>query len=250
MMAPHGWRVLHDAGGSSVVLAVDYWVGRTEAGFRELAAALRGPATVLETSPPSGVPSDPQSYLGPWLEGLPDDVVVELVLGNCVGAGYALALADGLARRTNGQAPPVVLFNPERASAETIGAEFARITSGLGRVTAEPVGTVGELPAYVTQLAEVYRGMLTEHVADDDDLDDEFVEELVTFVRGYLTYLAAGARLELATLPPAAVALTSAVSCTGLDLAARAVRFDVDRAGLMTHPEVVQAVSDMIGVTR
>ena len=245
-----GWRVLSDGGGDSVVLAVDYWVGRSQAGFRELVGALGMAITVLETVPPTDAPLDPRRYRDAWLAGIDDHTRVELVLGNCVGAGYALALAAAIGELPGRTAPPVVLFNPELASAETIGAEFERLTANLGGGAVVDPSPGANLPALATRLAEVYRSLLVRRAEEVDELDDEFVDELTAFAAGYLRYLAAAGDLDLGKLPRAAVALTAATACSGLELAARTVRFDVDRAALLTHPEVVQAVSDMIGVTR
>jgi hypothetical protein len=248
-MSTQRWRTLRAGRPDELVLAVDYWQGRTGTGFRELAAGLGGSSTVLESVPPPEGDrlGDAARHLAWWSTGV-DAGAVRLVLGNCAGAGFAVALAGLLAERGDRDAPPVLLFDPQLVDAEVVTVEFGRMTAGLGAAPGSGPAPTGPLASYVDDLAARYHLMLTDFATVDDALDDEYVEELTSHGRRYLGYLAAAAELDLSGAAPAEVAYLSDEPCSGAGLAVRAVRFDVDRAGLLGEHGVASAVNDMMGV--
>jgi hypothetical protein len=248
-MSSGSWRTLRAGRPDELVLAVDYWPGRTGAGFRELTAELDGGPTVLETVPPpaSDRLGGAGRYLDGWLAGI-DPAAVRLVLGNCVGAAFAVTLAGLLAERAGTDPPPVVVFDPQLVDTEQLTGEFERMTAGLG--APPPDGPPpGGVAAHADELAARYAALVAGLGDPDDGFDDDYLDELTTQARRFLSYLVAAAELDLAGAPTAAVALASTEPCSGFGLAARAVRFDVDRAGLLAHHEVALAVNDTMGVT-
>jgi hypothetical protein len=256
-----GWRTLRAGRPDELVLAVDYWPGRTGAGFGELTAGLGGDATVLETVPPPAGErlGGARSYLDGWLAGI-DPAAVRLVLGNCVGSAFAVKLAGLLGERAGTAPPPVVLFDPQLVDAEQLAGEFDRMTAGLGAPPAgaappagSPAGVAAGVAAYADELAGRYAALVAglggDGGFDDDGLDDEYLDELVGQARRFLSYQVAAAEVELVGVPVAVAALASKEPCSGFGLAARAVRFDVARAELLARREVAVAVNDAMGVT-
>jgi hypothetical protein len=245
------WRTLRAGRRDEVVLAVDYWPGRTGAGFAELAAELGGTPTVLESVPPPAGDrlGGAEGYLEGWSAGI-DPAAVRLVMGNCAGAGFAVVLADRLADIGGLETPPpVVVFDPQLVDAEVVTGEFDRMAARLGGIpeVARPAPP-GDLAAYVDDLAARYGGLVAAFAAVDPVFDDDFVDELTAHGRRYFSYLAAAAELNLTGVPPAVVAFASVASCSGCGLAARVVRVDVERGRLLACREVAVAVDDLMEV--
>ena len=117
------WDVIFGAESGQLILCVGFPVaGRREAGFAELAAKIGAKYGFLQAKLP-GSPPGPRvsAYVRHWIDEIQGRPIAA-VLGHRVGSVYATALAKGISQWQ--QAPPVILFDPQFASAELLGHEL------------------------------------------------------------------------------------------------------------------------------
>ncbi|MEU3721335.1 hypothetical protein [Streptomyces sp. NPDC031705] len=264
--SPHPWRVLREgspAGGRppGCVLAVDFGRSRSEAGFPELTVHLDPAYTVLETVPPAlGVHDrralSPETYTRGWAEALARRAEpVHAVLGYCMGAPLARAVAAGLAAH-QASAPTVVLFDPELPGPETLLAQFAASVESLAdeltgqeqedalRHGREALDTRGPA-ALAAALADRYRDLAL-LAFTRAELGSELAAEAADRFDRYLAYLLAGAGTAASPSSPPHVAVTSATPGGAARYAERVRTFDVPRQDLLRHPGVGRALSELL----
>lgn len=266
------WRRVSPGGGAddSLILAVDFAAsGRPEATFSDLAAGLGSSRSVWESvQPPPGSPGalHAEDYLLHWAgeiqaSGRP----VSAVLGFCAGSTFAAELAVRVGH-WQGNAPQLLVFDPESPTALTLYYQFRKVVetlSGiLGEEAAAKIVSAGadahERLDQVTPLAQELVRIFTEagnEACMAAGLDEEFAEELVGTYRSFVTYLVAAAEIDFRSRWNSAVAFSSATVTSGLNplapaersaLVRREVRFPVDHAGLLRDPDVAYAVSQLL----
>ncbi|HEX5495832.1 MAG TPA: hypothetical protein VFX70_14775 [Mycobacteriales bacterium] len=266
MRAPKAHNVLAVGDSVGLIVASDFpATGRTVAGFGDLFAGLTGTYPVWETAPPplgDQVGMTAQDYLDRWAADVEAAVMpVHAVVGFCVGAVFAAALAErfGAAR--------VVLFDPERPDPDLLLRHYDGVIGGLSAamlpaeiVAAREAGAAarratGDMP----KLADALCAMLAEHgqpALRRTGLDERRRAELVDTFTSFIAYLVAAAELDPLAVWADATALSSAGPHNGLNplppeqrarIVARELRFDVDHTGLLRDGRVIGAVRDLMG---
>ncbi|MCQ9177705.1 hypothetical protein KMT30_01295 [Streptomyces sp. IBSBF 2953] len=259
------WRVtdgdLH--ADAPVVLAVDFTAtGRPEAAFAALARGLKTGHAVWESlAPPPGEESGmtAQDYLRRWTGELRSrDVTVSHVFGYCASSVFALALAELVGRRQH--TPSVVLFDPTAINGETVlRYGFRPVIDALAGVLGpddvadayregeQAVADAPELDALAEQFVRIYR-TYGSAAFERLGLRADRVEELVGWFRSYLHYVVAAGRMPVVTGLPDVRVVRSSDLPGNLDIRAdHELRFDVDHAELLGHPEVAEAVRGLLG---
>jgi len=258
----HSWHPIDEnADDKEVIITVDFTVtGRPEAGFAELATHLETPYGVWESLPPAvgdetGMNGD--DYLDRWTTELRESgVEVKAVFGYCASSVFALAIADRVA--TWQAKPQVVLFDPTAATGFTVlYYGFFRVVDALAAVLtddevrdAHAAGetaqqTHDDLETLTKEFVRIYRevgGTAFERVG----LEADRAEELVSWFSSYMTYLVAASQLTVPADLSGVDVIRSAELPGALEIGAREVRFDIDHSGLLSQPEVAQAVSGLL----
>jgi hypothetical protein len=275
-MNPRSWRTLADGGTEGVVAAVDFpQTGRPEAGFADLAGNLTGNGLVVQTVPPPLAP-DPEvpaaAYIGPWARDLREDGrEVRAVLGFCVGAVYAAALAEEISRWQPAR-PEVILFDPEPAGARSVHEAFTDVLEELAPILGA-AGTVAaakeadtllrtrrdDPAACAVALLDLYREV-GHGALRSIGLDDARIDEMTTLFGAYLAYLSTAGTLDPLPGWRGATALGSTTPDRGLNALtagidgpasfARELRFDVDHRDLLRDSDVARAVEDLLRAWR
>ena len=194
---------------------------------------------------------------------------VRAVLGYCVGAVYAAALADELAA-TQPEAPRVVLFDPEPTSMETIRYQFGNVFRMLSSIlteedVAETQGEVERLiqvegitvAAYASQLYSTFR-RVGERAFDRAGLDQTYGTEMWALFSAFLSYLSYADDIDPRGRWRQSTALSSSGELNGLnrlrktgemgggELVAREIRFDVGHGELLRSDGVRQTVAKLL----
>ncbi|MEU7787590.1 hypothetical protein [Amycolatopsis sp. NPDC049159] len=258
----HSWHPIDEqSDDKEVIITVDFTVtGRPEAGFAELATHLETPYGVWESLPPAvgdetGMNGD--DYLDRWTTELrASGVEVKAVFGYCASSVFALAIADRIA--TWQDKPRVVLFDPTAATGFTVlHYGFFRVVDALAAVLtddevrdAHAAGetaqqTHDDLETLTKEFVRIYRevgGTAFERVG----LEADRAEELVSWFSSYMTYLVAASQLTVPADLAGVDVIRSAELPGALEIGAREVRFDIDHSGLLSQPEVAQAVRGLL----
>ncbi|WP_329224135.1 hypothetical protein [Streptomyces canus] len=131
-----GWKTLvKDEKSQGIVLAVDFdTTGRPEARFADLVANL-GPGFEVWESVPPAAGSDYErtgaDYVEHWMRRLEAErPPVRALMGFCGGAIYAAALAKRVGE-LQGTQPPLVLFDPELSTAQTLFWQYHKVIGFL-----------------------------------------------------------------------------------------------------------------------
>ncbi|WP_329222042.1 hypothetical protein OG352_33265 [Streptomyces sp. NBC_01485] len=258
------WRVTEDdrRAGRPVVLAVDFTAtGRPEAAFAALARGLGTGHAVWESlAPPPGEESgmSAEDYLLRWTGELrAQDVSVSHVFGYCASSVFALALAE----RVGGwqRTPSVVLFDPTAINGETVlrygfrpvidalsGVLGADGVADAYREGEQAVAAESELAALTEEFIRIYR-RFGAAAFERLGLKADRVEELVGWFRSYLHYVVAAGRMPVTTGLPDVSVVRSCDLPGNLDVRPdRELRFEVDHAELLGHPDVAKAVADLL----
>jgi hypothetical protein len=255
------WRVLKDGEAGSVILAVDFMApGREEATFADLAQSLAGPWSVWETRQPdlaSGPDPDRVSRLSVWLgEVRASDHAVTAILGYCVGASYARAMADRVAE-WQASSPRLLLFDPAPATASGMRAEFRAALQRFGpmleaaelaRLSREGerlcAGTTDLAPLGV-ELAGLF-GQAVSSACRSAGIGPRFGRQVEAAFSSVMSYISGAQALDEAVPLVPAIVLSSAPA-GGLTISAdRAISFPLPRAALLSSPAVARAVNELI----
>lgn len=280
MTAGNAWKSL-TAGGNSkgILLAVDFdTTGRPEARFADLLTNLvnAGPAfAAWETVPPPAAAEAARSgagYLDHWTLGLADLAgndgawpEVRAVLGFCGGAIYASALVERIAER-QGNAPLLVLFDPELSTAQTLIWQFHKVIGFLSAVISEQqiaeareMGqkAFDEIPDVMDLKHELLRLMreFGEPALIAAGLDETRREELFAVFESFLCYLAAASQIDPLPQWRSAVAYSSTSPLSGLNAMRSAgleievgeeIRVDTDHGVMLADKELASAVARLL----
>lgn len=252
------WNTLRVGTGDEVVLVVDFSAeaSRLTAGFADLVPLLpdgytvRAPQRTTWTEHPDGTPS---VRLAAWLAGA-EQVGPEVVavLGYCAGCRLAAAYADRIAGPNR---PAVVLVDPLPVLPQTLLHEYEeaveRLAPGLAPdVVTRAVTAAREHAASYTDLAELagrlshgYAALAVEGCRELG-IDDEFADQLVARLAGYLRYLTIAAAAPASDTPPTLVLRSNEPLPAVL---AReypdAQQVAVSRAELLGHPTTAELVT-------
>ncbi|MEV6829658.1 hypothetical protein [Amycolatopsis sp. NPDC051102] len=258
----HSWHPIDEnACDGEVIITVDFTVtGRPEAGFAELAKHLETPYGIWESLPPAvgdetGMTGD--DYLDRWTSELrASGAEVKAVFGYCASSVFALAIAERIA--TWQAKPRVVLFDPTAATGFTVlHYGFFRVVDALAAVLTEDevreARTAGEaaqrthddLETLTKEFVRLYREVGTTAFARVD-LDADRAEELVSWFSSYMTYLVAASQVTITGDLDGVDVIRSAELPGALEIGAREIRFDIDHSGLLSQPEVAQAVRGLL----
>ncbi|MFD8519477.1 hypothetical protein ACFV2D_05595 [Streptomyces capillispiralis] len=257
-----GWKVLSPGrGGGDLVLAVDFaTTGRSDSSFSDLAPRLDPALAVWETRQPADTaPLTAEDYLALWDGGAAaDGRRVRAVLGYCAGGVFAGELAARVAARQGGEAPHLVLFEPEVPEPDGLYRDFAAMMNQFASVlTAEEVGAA-QREAEAARTADVDFGaygdvlvrIFTERAGAAfarEELDTEMLDEFAAVFRSYVSYLDAARRIDPAAAWSTGTAVSSRTPSQGAALAGRGVGIDVDHADMLRDARVAEAVNRILG---
>lgn len=266
MPKPHAHNTIRTGPGGLLVAADFPATGRTVAGFGDLLGA--HPGAVWETAPPAvgdEVAMTGPDHVGRWVADLAGRRVTA-VLGFCVGAVYAAAIAERVAA-TQGAPVPVIVLDPERPDLDLLHRHYEGLVGGLTAVLRP--GELAELRDAgvraradnddMAKLAVVLREMAIEHggpALRRTGLDERRCAELIDTFGAFLSYLVAAADLDPLPVWRTATALSSSTDHSGLNAlpgdlraatVARELRFPVDHTDLLRDRRVVAAVRDLLG---
>jgi hypothetical protein len=261
MAEPDGWRELTAGNGArAVVLAIDFpATARPESGFGDLAARLVPHRAVWEaTLPPPAAEADLLTW---WKEGLgAQPRPVAAVLGYCIGAVFATALARDYAGRQL-VPPATIVFDPEPATARGLADSFA---SAIGQMAAmmspdeldaralaarQAEAVAPGLPELGAFLVEEYREVARiafGRAGVEAALAAQLTTELVGKFAAYAAYC--GAAAEAAAVPDwsAATVIRSADPVQWPTPGADERRFGVPHSGLLASDDVAGEVSALL----
>ena len=268
MPIPNAHNIIRGGTGGLLVAADFPATGRTVAGFSDLLGAHPGNHAVWETAPPAV--GDETAMTGPdhvdrWLSDLSGHRV-DAVLGFCVGAVYAAAIAERVTV-TQGAPVPVIVFDPERPDPDLLHRHYEGLVGGLTAVLRPDELTelrkAGEQARSdnddMAKLAEVLRELAIQHggpALRRTGLDERRTAELIDTFGAFLAYLVAAADLDPLPVWRTATALSSATGHSGLNAlaedtrartVARELRFPVEHTDLLRDKRVVDAVRDLLG---
>jgi hypothetical protein len=264
-MTGAAWEVLRDGRGpdAGVVLAVDFRsVARVEAGFDCLARSLPDGHAVWETRTPSpSLSRTPNGQragsLHDWWTGGLDGRQVRAVLGYCVGAVHAAAVARTVSDRQP-HPPRLLVFDPEPADTAGMQREFSKLVERWGPLLedgeaerlladADAAGRSGEPWTLADDLTALAADTAA-RVFPRAGIDAELGEETVEILDCYLRYLA-----EAATAPESDWSTAAVLSSSPPGEWARAghqsVSFNVPHDRLLASPDVADAVRHLLGST-
>ncbi|WP_086847714.1 hypothetical protein [Amycolatopsis kentuckyensis] len=258
----HSWHPIDEnADDKEVIITVDFTVtGRPEAGFAELAKHLETPYGIWESLPPAvgdetGMTGD--DYLDRWTSELrASGAEVKAVFGYCASSVFALAIAERIA--TWQAKPRVVLFDPTAATGFTVlYYGFFRVVDALAAVLTEDEvreahaageaaqRTHDDLETLTKEFVRLYRDVGTT-AFERVELDADRADELVSWFRSYMTYLVAASQVTVPGDLGGVDVIRSAELPGALEIGAREIRFDIDHSGLLSQPEVAQAVRGLL----
>lgn len=269
MPTPVSHTALYQGRSSGLILACDFTAtGRTVAGFADLARAVRPAESVWETAPPPTAAASPSGVdcVEFWLEDLHRSTApVNTVLGFCVGSVFAAELATRVAE-VRGQAPKVIVFDPERPDADLLHRHYREAVESLAGTLSRDELTAAQDAGQaahrdLTELADLgaeLPRLLGEHCGPAFariGLDTRRIAELTAVFSRFLAYLVAAAQLDPRRVWARSTALSSATAHSGLNplpaaeraaAVAAELRFDVPHTDLLRNPRVGEAVRTLI----
>ncbi|MER7656676.1 hypothetical protein [Streptomyces albidoflavus] len=254
-MSANSWRRIGEGDPARTVLAVDFdSTGRPEADFRRLAARLTPGREIWQTTQPVEAEHELLSaadYLSRWRRLPEGPRRIDTVMGYCVGAVFAAALADEIAE-AQGERPALLLLDPEPVERQSLYRDFRKTVDTLTvvpeqersaaiaevvRVTADDDDFTG-LAAQVVKAYETVAGTAFDLLG----FEEETSEDLLGLFRSYVSYLHAARQLDPEPGWATALALTSADGGPGAVHARAVRRFPADTAALLDTPDVAEAV--------
>nr|WSY53291.1 hypothetical protein OG999_26325 [Streptomyces sp. NBC_00886] len=254
-MSTDSWRRIGEGDPARTVLAVDFdSTGRPEADFRHLAARLTPRREIWHTTQPVEAERELLSaahYLSRWRRLPEGPRHIDTVMGYCVGAVFAAAIADEIAEE-QGERPALLLLDPEPVDRLSLYRDFRKTVDTLTVVPEqERAGAIAEVvrvtagdddfPAVAAQVVKAYE-TVAGTAFDLLGLDEETTEDLLGLFRSYVSYLHAARQLDPEEGWAEALALTSAHGGPGAVHARAVRRFPVDTATLLDTPDVAEAV--------
>ncbi|BCK72980.1 hypothetical protein Spla01_00501 [Streptomyces platensis] len=269
MAVPGSWKSL-TSDGKDLVLAVDFAVtGRPQAGFPEFVALAHPQFSLWETLPPA--PEEDAGMTGAdYVERWAQDVLrdgrpVRAVMGYCVGAVYAAALAERIGR-SQGETPVLIGFDPELPRRDVVCHHFLTTMEGMSgllkpeeiahaqQAAGQALTDEGDIKKFGERLLEIFRevgGAAFARVGLDAKRSEEFVATFGLF----LHFFVRGSDLDPTAGWKSLTAMTSATPTSGLnplseaDRAARVakeIRFPVEHADLLRTPDVATTVTGLL----
>ncbi|MFG2353525.1 hypothetical protein [Streptomyces sp. NPDC048521] len=269
-MTANGWNVLSGDGKTAPALASDFpATGRTVAGFGDLVRGLGDAAPALwETAPPrpgqeAGMTGE--DYLRHWQAGAASAGPVRAVLGFCVGSVFAAGLAAEIGR-LQGEAPRLVLFDPERPDVDLLHRHYHELIGGLAPMLSPDEIDEARRAGQETRRAHTAMRPLAEDLCElfrkygepafrRTGLDAERGAEVVATFASFLGYLVAASDLDPRPAWADAVAISSATPHSGLNplppqerstLVAREIAFDLPHTELLRDTGVARTVSQLL----
>jgi hypothetical protein len=259
------------AGGPGATLAVDYGLGRREAGIPELTAQLTNGGSMLQSLffPGTTEGVDPPDDVSPLIEDWRRDATtdgreVRAVLGFCAGASLAAALADSFARA--GAPVRLVLLDPQVVRPAVLLARFHEAMGSLVgvvepelaasaeadcRSAVEAAGSAPVTASCYRDLAATIRSAhrrVVEAAAERTGLPPDLTDEIVNHFGRVTRYLAlAGAAFTGRwKVDRPAVTYLSRTHIPDLLLPAPDRVFNADRATFLGSPELAEAVDTLL----
>lgn len=260
---PKEWIPISDGPAERpIVLTVDFdATGRKDTTFRDLVKSFPAPLTVwLGAQPPESHRADlsPEEYLAWWAgDSLGASVRVGAVLGYCAGSVFASALADRIEER-QGSRPRVVLFNPGKPDAHTLGRDLRSTIESMSLLDAEeradflrradkhidaPSATFDEVSDALFDLF----GEASRIVFQRADIDADVGEELIGVFRSYVSYLRAARRVEYRGRWAESCAHVSEEHAPKTPFTERETRWATGREYLLGNAGVARATFRLIG---
>ncbi|MEV3861171.1 hypothetical protein AB0J38_43545 [Streptomyces sp. NPDC050095] len=228
-----GWKTLvQDESSQGIVLAVDFdTTGRPEARFSDLVANLGPGFEVWETVPPSegsDLERTGADYVEHWARRIESERPrIRAVMGFCGGAIYAAKLATRVAQ-LQGEQPPLVLFDPELSTAQTLIWQYTKVIGFLtDTLTADQIEEARALgqQAYdkITEAVPLKNELMRlmrefgEPALISIGLDQARRDELFGVFESFLCYLAAASEIDPREEWRSAVSYSSNSPLSGLN---------------------------------
>jgi hypothetical protein len=265
------WDVICGADSARSVLGVDFPSGGPrEAGLAELAALLGPGYRFLRTNPTEQGPTgrlSGEAYIKACVEEIREDGgSVTAVLGRGVGSVYAAAIAEGIEGWQ--EAPALIFFDPQRATAKLLGRALSReIAADMALLSAAEIkrgreveaeivmAAHGSLEAVAAGLIESYLEVITapyERVGLGDPRD----YRLTALFAAYISWISAADQIDPSRRWRDSTAIVSSDYSEILetDFAAdeqsrlidNLILFDVSRSELLRSDCVVGTVLDLL----
>lgn len=275
--SPGSWDVISGDDSSDLILCADFPAAGRQAGFAQLAGRIGPRYTFLQTRPRVAQPCQRLSagtYIGGWIDGVGrKGRRVRAILGHAIGAVYAAAIAEGLARW---QSPPeVILFNPQSANLAVLSSEFRKEINGLSSLLSddeiERIGAVvsemckpaapgleaaRDLEAAATGMAGAYTelgSLAYQRVGVGDACGSRF---LASF-ESYMTWITVAGQIDPSFSWQRSVALVSAdyggradQPCGQPGPIGRVIPFDIEHADLLRADCVAYEVQRLLGCSK
>jgi hypothetical protein len=253
------WLRIGSGAREHTVLAVDFdTTGRKEAGFADLARLLPDIAMWHTVFPAVGPGHDltAADCLARWSTLPATGGPVAAVLGYCAGSVFAAGLVEEIAD-ARGTRPALVLFDPERPTMPTLYRDFDRVVAMTSVLTPQESDRLraeahqvreargDDFDAVSTDLVDLYEHASMVAFARIG-LDEDLGAELLGMFRSYTAYLAAARELTPEPEWATAVAVTSTGSSNGARHAARELSFQVAHGDLLRHPDVANALREIV----
>jgi hypothetical protein len=268
---PRAFHVQSRVDSTKLIIASDFFaaVGRAGGGFGDLVPRLRANLSVWETAPPPAgteVGMSAGDHMDRWLADVrASGHVVHAVFGFCVGSVFAAALVEQIAT-WQGQAPRLIVFDPERPHAALLHRHFGDalrlISKALSTDDMAAAIRAGEAATAASsglaELATRLSDILTE--TGDPALRKAGLNagrraELLDTFSSFLSYLAASSAIDPTRTWLDATAISSATPRNGLNVlpagqraktVAREIRFDVQHTDLLRSADVAQTVRELL----
>jgi hypothetical protein len=269
MADSHGsWDVISDDDSSDLILCADFPAAGRPAGFAQLARRIGSGYTFLQTRPRVAQPCQRLSagtYIGGWIDGAGwKGRRVRAILGQGIGAVYAAAIAESLARW---QSPPeVILFDPQSANLALLASEFRKEINGFSSLLSddevERIGAIvsemcrraaADLEAAAGEMAGAYTelgSLAYQRVGVGDACGSRF---LASF-ESYMTWITVAGQIDPSSSWQRSVALVSTdygaradQPCGQPDPIGRVIPFDIGHADLLRADCVAYEVRRLLG---
>jgi hypothetical protein len=270
---PQAHNVISTGGSGRLIIAADFpATARTVAGFTDLFAGDAAPAdgdAVWETAPPptgAAVAMSASDHIDRWMDDVPaGGSGVRAVLGFCIGAVYAAALTERVAK-IQVEPPQLIVFDPERPDPDLLLRHYSGVFERLGPAASAQERTAalddgrqarGECGT-MAELADSLSGLFLRHGAPilaRTGLDEWRQQELRSTFAGFLAYLVAADELDPLPAWSQATAISSGTAHSGLNplpadvrarTVARELRFAVPHTELLRDAEVIRHYRDLM----